>query len=675
MDSAHLLVVDRSPECAEHINSVLRNSGIKVRVSYTAKALDVKQALRQVQPFLVLFCDPDEMAASLEEISSLADEHMTPLALYCDVEAPDRLARRLKAAACLVIHSASDALLADTVRRLMSTSQQSQQWLGQKNRLEELEHRYELLLDSARDAIAYIHEGLHVYANRAYLETLRLESADAIAGLSLLEMMDMQDGNLKKVLQGLSKGDFPASPTKVCVRRPNGTEFDAELVFSAARFNGEDCIQMMLQESNAATELAAELERLRVMDPLTKLGNKRALVDHVEARLREAHSAERVSAVLYVEPDGMADLHDELDVASMDAFLEDLGRQLKAAVADSDFVARISDHGFAVLACRRNMEHMEDAAKAIRDAIAGHLAEVGDRSLSVTCSVGIATLGRLANDATSVIAGARKAHAEAAAKGNQTVVFRPQLMAVSSLEDDRQWIERIRFALGNGDFYSVQQPIVDLDGEGEHLVENLVYLRDESGDLPSGRFMPIADRNDLGGQVDRLIIPGLLKGFAESTDRQIITLSTNSVLDFAFPAWFVQQMSGFCADGNRVILQVNATVAQNNLKPVQRLMQELKPLGCRLSISGFGSERRHRQVLEHLAADYVKLHPSFTENLTGNAASQETIRGIVDAADHCKAAVIADEVADTASLATLWQCGVKLIAGAFLKENSQVVAQ
>ena len=35
----------------------------------------------------------------------------------------------------------------------------------------------------------------------------------------------------------------------------------------------------------------------------------------------------------------------------------------------------------------------------------------------------------------------------------------------------------------------------------------------------------------------------------------------------------------------------------------------------------------------------------------------------------------ADEVADTSSLAVLWQCGVKLIAGAFLSESSQVLAQ
>jgi diguanylate cyclase (GGDEF)-like protein/PAS domain S-box-containing protein len=675
MESAHLLVVDRSPESAEYINSLLRNSGIKIHVIHAAKALEVKRALEHSLPVLVLFCQPDSTAASVEEISSLAGDYAVPLALFSDLENTTELTTHLKTAACLVIHSGAEQLLTDTVRRLITGSRQSNGLLAQKARLEELEHRYNLLLDSARDAIAYVHEGLHVYANRAYLEALHVQSAEEIAGVSLLEMMQTESGDLKKLLQGLSRGDFPEEAVKVSVQRPDGSAFDAKLAFSPARYNGENCIQMLVHEANAEAELVAELERLRVMDHVTKLGNKRALVDRVEARLKEPHAVDRVSAVMYLEPDGISDLRDEFDVASMDAYLLDLAGVLQHCAGENDFIARISDHGFAVLACRESMDHMEAAAKNVLEAFASHLAEIGERSLSVTCSIGIATLGRLAKDATAVIAGARRAQSEAAGKGNCAITFRPQLTAVSSFEDDRQWVERIKYALGNRDFYSVQQPIVDLDGDGGHLAENLIYLRDEAGDLAPGHFMAIADRNDLAGQIDRFIIPGLFKGFADSSDRQIINLSTNSVLDYAFPGWLAEQMSGLCIDGNRLIVQITTACAQSNLKPVQRLMQELRPLGCKLSIAAFGTERRHRQVLEHLDVNYVKIHPSFTANLSGITANQEAIRGIVDAAESRRVAVIADEVADTASLAILWQCGVKLIAGAFLKENSQVVGQ
>jgi EAL domain-containing protein (putative c-di-GMP-specific phosphodiesterase class I) len=104
-------------------------------------------------------------------------------------------------------------------------------------------------------------------------------------------------------------------------------------------------------------------------------------------------------------------------------------------------------------------------------------------------------------------------------------------------------------------------------------------------------------------------------------------------------------------------------------------MKELKPLGCQLAISHFDTERRTSQLLKHLEVSYVKLHPDLTEDLTANSKSQELIRKIVDAAELHGASVIADEVADTSSLAVLWQCGVKLISGAFLTESSQVIAQ
>ncbi len=675
MDGANLVVVDNSAESADRINSLLRNSGIKIHVIHAVKSAQVKQALDQHRPLVVIYIQPDGASASLEEIYGLSQQHGVPLALYSSLDDPDALVNALRQAACLVLHSENDKMLVDCVNRLQARYEQGKAQGQQRDRLEELEHRYDLLLDSARDAIAYIHEGLHVYANRAYLDALHLQSVEDINGLSLLEMMRPQSGDLKNILKRLSRGDYPLEAIQVAVARPDGSEFEAGLMFSAAKFNGEECIQMLVHKLDATAELQAELDRLRITDPVTRLGNRRAFVDRLDSKLEEPHTAESVSAVLYLEPDGLNDLATELDVTTMDAFTADQAQVLRSCLGEHDFPARISDHGFAVLTTKRNMEEIEAFAESLLKVFRTHLCDIGDRSISVTCSIGIATLGRLARNSTEVLAGARKAQSEAAADGNRAIVFRPQLTAVSTFQDDRQWVDRIRYALTNNDLYAVQQPIVDLDGEGEHLVENITYLRDEAGNLSPDKFMAIADRNDLAGAIDRQLIPELLRSFAESPEQQIISLSANSVIDYGFPGWLVQQMEAYCVEGKKLIVQISASTAQTNLKPVQRLMQELQPLGCRLSIAAFNGDRRCGQLLEHLDATYLKLHATLTESLVGNSGNQEIIRGIVELADRHKATVIADEVADTSSLAILWQCGIKLIAGAFLKESSQVVAQ
>ena len=52
MHSVNLLVADKTPESAEHINSMLRNSGIKVRVIHADSSIGIKRALDNVRPRL-----------------------------------------------------------------------------------------------------------------------------------------------------------------------------------------------------------------------------------------------------------------------------------------------------------------------------------------------------------------------------------------------------------------------------------------------------------------------------------------------------------------------------------------------------------------------------------------------------------------------------------------------
>jgi diguanylate cyclase (GGDEF)-like protein len=677
MHSANLLVTDQSPETAERINSLLRNSGIRVHVLHARTCAEVKRTLDHDSPVLIVFANPEPEDATLEEVGVLADAFNIPLALFTDLEDPEKLAADLRSTACYVINSLDEGFLADAVSRLLKSSESERNQTQKQQHLEELEHRYNLVLDSARDAIAYVHEGLHVYTNKAYLDALHVKDASGLEGLSLLELLKPGEINPKKLFRDLSKGHFPDKPLDVTVMRPDGSEFDAQLIFSPARFDGEDCIQMMVQKADSASDLAAELERLRVMDPLTQLGNRKAFSDNLNKYISRSSSerANSTAAVLFLESDGFSDLQDELGVESSDAFLADLAAVVRLCLQPEDVAARIGDHGFAILAERANGDALEEAAQSVLQAYRNHIVEIGDRAFSASCSIGMAVIGRLATSSAEIMTRARKAQAEAAQAGDQLVTYRPKLTAVSSEDDDSHWVDRIKFALSNQDFYTVQQSIVDLDGEGEQLTENLTFMREEAGDHAPTKYQHIADRNDLAGTIDRNIIPGLIKTFVDADHRQVITLSNNSILDYNFPGWLADQMKSSCVDGSRIILQISAGAAQTNLKPAQRLMKELKPLGCQLSISQFDAGRRCRQLLDHLDVSFVKLQPELTANLTSNSNNQEAVGKIVDAAEPHGVSVIADEVADTSSLAVLWQCGVKLIAGAFLKESSQVIAQ
>ena len=300
---------------------------------------------------------------------------------------------------------------------------------------------------------------------------------------------------------------------------------------------------------------------------------------------------------------------------------------------------------------------------------------MGDETKTASCSIGLATIGSLTQDAEEVLIQAKTAFKEASQKGNTLVRFKPALTTVSTGEADRDWVERIRYALNNHDFYTVQQSIVDLEGENEGLFENRTFMREEGGDTQASEFMLAAERNDLGSTIDRHVIPQIMAAIAGTGDKHIIALSNNSILDFSFPNWFQRMMKETEVEGSQLILQISAINAEYNLKPTQRIIDELQEMGCGFVLSEFDNDQRTIQLLEHLPVSMIKLRPGLAKGLSSNNANQETIRAVVRAVEQSEITIVADEVQDASDLAVLWQCGVKLVTGDFLNEAPQVVGQ
>jgi len=285
------------------------------------------------------------------------------------------------------------------------------------------------------------------------------------------------------------------------------------------------------------------------------------------------------------------------------------------------------------------------------------------------------TLGPLTRDAEEVIAQAKTAFKQASESGNTLIRYKPALTTVNSGEAERDWVERIRYALNNHDFYTVQQSIVDLEGENEGLFENRTFMREDGGDTIASEFMQAAERNDLGSAIDRHVIPQIMLAIAGTGDRHIISLSTNSILDFSFPNWFQRMLKETEVEGSQLILQVSAIVAESNLKPTRRVIEELQLSGCNFVLAEFDNDRRTIQLLEHLPISMIKLRPGLAKGLSSSTTNQEIIRAVVKAVEARNMTIIADEVEDASDLAVLWQCGVKLVTGDFLNEAPQVVGQ
>ncbi len=676
MDSTYLLVIDNSPEHAQLINSYLRNAGIAVRVVNASTYNELESVLKDKKPFLLLIGTQPPAAMNIARITQTADQFAVPVALQLDPEQPDNIKTAIATHPILVINAKENIQLMQVVKQLMSGGKTAGEYTHLSHKLEELQHRYDLILDSARDSIAYIHEGLHIYANHAYLTLLQSNSLEDIEGLSLLDMVTAgDDTDVKKLLRDMNRNIFPQKALAVTLNTPAGKSLDAELAFSPARFNGEQCIQMVVREQDTSLALQEEIERLRNTDQLTRMINRRSFTTVLSTLISEDQNDAGNCAVLYLEADGIADLQENLAMECIDTMILDLSNVISGCIGATDIPARFSEYGFAVLVRSASKSALDKTCDQILENFSNHIVDLGDKTMSASCSIGVATIGSLTSDAKEVIMQARTAFRQASRTGNSLVRFKPALRTVSSGEADRDWVERIHYALNNNDFYTVQKSIVNLEGENEGLFENSTFMREDEIDTPASEFMLAAERNSLGSTIDRRVIPQLMLAITGTGDKHVITLSTDSILDFSFPNWFQRMLQETEVEGSQLVLQVSAVAAENHLKPTRRVVDELRRLGCSIALSEFSDDRRVLQLLEHLPVDMVKLRSGLTQNLTTNTANQEIIRAVIRAAEPYEISVIADEVQDATDLAVLWQCGVKFVTGDFLNEAPQVVGQ
>ncbi|MDX2428948.1 MAG: EAL domain-containing protein [Xanthomonadales bacterium] len=676
MHSAYLLVIDNSPDHAQVINSFLRNSGVAVRVVSVSGLGEFEIALKEKTPFMVLIGRSLPASMKISQVLLAAEQHSTPVVMQVEPDDTANIEAAIATHPLLIINAQDNDQLMQVVKQHISGGKTAREYDELLQKQEELHHRYNLLLDSARDSIAYIHEGLHVYANRAYLELLQVTMLEEIEGISLLELITTEEGlDPKKLLRDMNQAIFPKEALTVTINTLGNQHLKAELTFSPAKFNGEQCIQMMVRQQDANHVLHEELDRLRKTDQLTHMINRQTFTTRLTELIGEGLGDDYRTAVMYIEIDGISQLQNDLGMDGIESYILDLANVISGCTKENDLPSRFSDNGFVVLIRGDETSSLQEAGDCILENYANHIIDLGDQTKSASCSIGMTTLGPLTRDAEEVLAQATTAFKQASETGNTLVRYKPALTTVHTGEADRDWVERIRYALNNHDFYTVQQSIVDLEGENEGLFENRTFMREDGGDTVASEFMLAAERNDLGSTIDRHVIPQIMLAIAGTGDRHIISLSTNSILDFSFPNWFQRMLKETEVEGSQLLLQVSAIVAESHLKPTCRVVDELQLLGCNFVLSEFDNDRKTLQLLEHLPISTVKLRPGLANGLSSNTTNQEIIRTVVRAVETRNITIIADEVQDASDLAVLWQCGVKLVTGDFLNEAPQVVGQ
>src|SRR6476659_4825985 len=427
-----MMIVDDSVEDAEAIVSAMRNAGIAVRPLRPASAEELGTMLAGQAIDLVLASQQGK-AIALDEVLQLVKTSGKDLPVIAVAEHVDDaiLTQAFAGGVRGIALRHKPQQLLGVVRTEWSDLEARRALRRLEAQVRETERRCDALIESSREPIAYVHEGMHIRANGAYLEMFGFESFDDIEGMSLLDLVAPQhlDG-FKQLLKSLSKGETPPPRYELEAHDAEGNAFPAVMEFTPALYEGEPCLQVVFRRQEVDPELAREVEELRQRDQATGLLNRPTCLRSLEDAVASAAQNQGQHGLLLLEPDHYQRLLQEIGLDSADALLAAIAERLRGvldgSLADGEaLAARFGEHSLAVLV---RADHLATTALAerIREAFASHVFEIGNRSSAITASIGGVQIGEKIASVTQVLAKANHGVQPSIAVGrNRIEIFDP----------------------------------------------------------------------------------------------------------------------------------------------------------------------------------------------------------------------------------------------------------
>jgi diguanylate cyclase (GGDEF)-like protein/PAS domain S-box-containing protein len=671
-----ILFIENSLEEAEQIITLLRNSGIAVRPARATNVDQLKAAVSELEPDVVMF-DPTISTLKLSEAVQVLETYGRDYALLGLVNALDA-----QGIADMFVQGMRGVVLRNQPKQLVVVLQREFEALQTRRQLRRLEtslreseRRCDALLDSSTDAIAYVHEGMHVRANQAYLDTFGYDSFDDLLGLPVLDMIDSGHADeFKSLLRGHARQEKMPAQLVLHARRADGSTFDATVEFAQATFEGEPCLQIVFRRQLVDPAILQQLQR----DPVTGLFNRARMLECVDNAVAAAAKGTKGQSLLLIEPDNWASIVAGIGLGKADELLAAFADRIRMLLTSEDTAGMLAEHTLGVVLDTRQDDAIREWIAKLQHSVGNEIFDAGSRSFTITASIGGSLLGEKNANAEQLLNEASRALRNAQSLGgNKVDLHDPAAREKADDERDRYWLNLLRDALANDGLVLYHQQTISLQEADGDYSEILLRMNGPQGEVLPGFFMPIAEANQLTAAIDRWVLDkaiGKLQARESRGQRTtfFIKLTAASLQDETLLPWLGDRLKQAALKHGHVVLEMTESKVMTMLRPAQDFVNGWKKLGGKFALEQFGSGLNSFQLLNHVDADYLKIDRSYMTELPQHPESQKKIAQICQQAQELNRQTIAEWVEDGTSTSLLFTCGVDFVQGNFLQQPQRL---
>jgi len=696
-----LLIAEFSENAAYGYDSLLRDAGIATRT----QLIDLPRAgdaLRDADLMLVNAALPQ----SEQTIAQLTRQHPhVPIILITNDAAPLTPADGMRLGAADAVPDAAQDQLVLVFKRELERVCQYHRLCQTRRALKETEQRCELLLKSSQAAIAYVHEGMHIYANEGYLKLFGFEDADDLLGLPLVDLIDAEHVEALKQELKAFRADGEERSFATRGRSTGGATFDCTATLAGAEYEGEHCIQVTLRtapavaapqaapaEANGSASNGSAEPEPPVLTLTTPAQSNGTTISHASGTDPEtflAGAAEAMHAangqffaVVTVGIDGFDQLQAKHGITGAAGVARAVAQALEDGLAGAPLLAFGADR-FAFSLTRPTRDDAIDDANALRQQVEALMLEVNEKTVRPTVSMGGAEIeAHDREEPQSAVTGALEAANATLQKtlkdtdGNRVELPQQTATGGSVSAEAGRVMTLINEAIESQKFMLLFQPIISLRGDSDEHYEVFLRMLDRNGkQMVPNQFLNTAIDNGLAGKIDRWVILQSIKMLSTHrakghNTRLTINLTCNSVTDDEFMQWLGVAIKAARLPSDAVIFQITERDAATYVRQTREFVEGLKHMHCRASLSRFGLVEEPFEVLRHIPVDLVKLDGSHIDRMVEDADYKVTVTDMIRQLQGSGKLTIVPMVESANVLSALWQAGANYIQGHYLQEPS-----
>ena len=457
---------------------------------------------------------------------------------------------------------------------------------------------------------------------------------------------------------------------ELLTRRKNGEIYPVWYTMTAVRGRDGAITNYVTTSTDITRQKKAEKEigNLVFYDPLTKLGNRRLLMDRLQQAFAESRRGGGRGALFFIDLDNFKTLNDTAGHEVGDLLLQQVAQRLLTCIRDGDTVARLGGDEFVVI--------LKDLGEAVDSAVylASH---VGDRILETlnapyelagqshlsSSSIGVTIFGPESETVQELLRHADLAMYQAKTGGrNGLRFFDPAMQIAIKVRADLE--VEMRNALQRREFVMHYQPQINAEGKlmgAEALVR---WAHPTRGILPPGEFISLAEESGLivplGLQVLEMACVQLVE-WSMRCDLCDFAVSVNVSARQLHKSDFVEQILAILkrtgADPRRLKLELTESLLLDNVEETIKKMSELREFGVGFSLDDFGTGYSSLSYLKRLPLDQLKIDQSFVKTVLVDSNDAAIAKMIVALGQTMGLTVIAEGVESQAQRDFLLESG------------------